>query len=147
MAPLLASLPRKLRKADSEEEELHYRVLFMERDMEEILQSQDAMLLRLGKASERADRKVVNIGKAYRQQERYAKSWCARLGIHAMSVSYHTLVHRPNEVLPEIAGFLGSVTDKLPAMRACIEPTLHRTRTNTRAYARVRQDRAQLAVK
>ena len=41
VVPLLASLPPKLRKPDSEPERLHYRILFMERDMKEILQSQD----------------------------------------------------------------------------------------------------------
>jgi len=45
-----------------------------------------------------------------------------------MSVSFDKLVHRPDEILPELGAFLG-VTDKLPAMRACIDPTLHRTRT------------------
>jgi hypothetical protein len=49
VVPLLAGLPRKLRKPDSESEPLHYGVLFMERDMEEILQSQNTMLRRLGK--------------------------------------------------------------------------------------------------
>jgi hypothetical protein len=37
------------------------------------------------------------------------------------------LVHRPDEILPQVAGFLG-VADKLPAMRACIDPALHRER-------------------
>ena len=67
-------------------EPLHYRILFMERDMEEILQSQDTMLRRLGK-SPAAGEKPADISKAYRQQERHAKSWCATLGIHAMSVN------------------------------------------------------------
>src|SRR4029077_5635805 len=49
VVPLLAGLPRKLRKPDSEPEPLHYRILFMERDMEEILRSQNTMLRRLGK--------------------------------------------------------------------------------------------------
>src|SRR4029079_10184970 len=46
VVPLLAGLPRELRKPDSEPEPLHYRLLFMERDMEEILRSQDTMLQR-----------------------------------------------------------------------------------------------------
>jgi hypothetical protein len=99
----------------------------MERDMEEILQSQDAMLKLLGKAPE-ADRKAIDISKAYRQQERQAKSWCASLGIHSMSVNYQDLVHRPDQVLPEIVSFLGAAADKLPAMRTCIDPLLHRAR-------------------
>ena len=126
VVPLLAGLPRKLRKPDSEPESLHYRILFMERDMEEILQSQNTMLQRLGK-SPAAGEKTADISKAYRQQERHAKSWCANLGVHAMSVSFETLVNHPDQILPQVAGFL-SVADKLPAMRACIDPALYRTR-------------------
>ena len=94
--------------------------------MEEILQSQNTMLQRLGK-SRPASEKPADISKAYRQQERHAKSWCANLGVHAMCVSFHALVHRPEEVLPQLAGFLG-VADKVTAMRACIDPGLHHTR-------------------
>jgi len=126
VVPLLPALPRKLRKPDSEPESLHYRILFMERDMEEILQSQNTMLQRLGK-SRHASEKPADISKAYRQQERHAKSWCANLGVHAMCVSFHALVHRPEEVLPQLAGFLG-VADKVTAMRACIGPGLYHTR-------------------
>jgi tetratricopeptide (TPR) repeat protein len=131
VAPLLTSLPRKLRKTDSEPEEFHYRVLFMERDMEEILQSQDTMLQRLGKSAA-ASEKTADISKAYRQQERHAKSWCANLGIHAMSVSFETLVRHPDQILPQMATFLGA-TDKIPAMRACIDPALYRVRKTDRA--------------
>jgi tetratricopeptide (TPR) repeat protein len=126
VVPLLAGLPPKLRHPDTGPEPLHYRILFMEREMEEILQSQETMLRRLGK-SPVTHEKATDIGKAYRQQERHGKSWCSGLGAHAMSVSYHTLVHRPEEILPQLAAFLGA-TDKLDAMRACIDPTLHRAR-------------------
>jgi tetratricopeptide (TPR) repeat protein len=126
VAPILAALPPKIRKDGSEPEPLHYRILFMERDMEEILKSQETMLQRLGK-SPAASEKAVDISKAYRQQERHAKDWCANLGVHAMSVSFETLVNHPDQILPQIAGFL-SVAGKIPALRACIDPTLHRAR-------------------
>jgi tetratricopeptide (TPR) repeat protein len=126
VVPLLAGLPRKLGKPDSEPEPLHYRILFMERDMEEILWSQDTMLQRVGK-SPAAREKAVDISKAYRQQERHAKIWCVNLGAHAMSVSFEALVNHPDQILPQIAGFLG-VADKVHAMRACIDPALHRAR-------------------
>ena len=117
--PLLAALPLRLKKPGSEPESIHYRILFMERDMEEVLHSQDTMLQRLGK-SPAANEKAVDISKAYRQQERHAKSWCTNLGLHAMSISFQALVYHPDEILPQIAAFLGT-TDKLPAMRACID--------------------------
>ena len=48
-----------------------------------------------------------------------------------MSVSFKALVHRPDEILPQLVGFLG-VADKVFVMRACIDPALHRAR-KTRA--------------
>ena len=130
IAPLLAGLPRTLKIPDSEPEPLRYRLLFMERDMEEILQSQSAMLQRLGK-SHVGGAQAANIGKAYRQQERYAKSWCANRGIHAMSVSYGGLINCPDENLRHIVAFLGATSDKIAAMRGRIEPDLHRTRKSS----------------
>ncbi len=44
-----------------------------------------------------------------------------------MSVSFKALVHRPDEILPQLVGFLG-VADKVFVMRACIDPALHRAR-------------------
>jgi hypothetical protein len=129
VAPLLAALPPKLRKKDTEAEPLHYRIIFMERDMEEILQSQAAMLRRLGKAAATGET-TPDIGKAYQQQERHAKSWCATQGAHALSMSYHALVHSPDKILSQLAAFLNA-TDKLAAMRACIDPALHRTRADS----------------
>jgi tetratricopeptide (TPR) repeat protein len=128
VAPLLANLPRKLSKPDSQPEELHYRVLFMERDMEEIVQSQKAILQRLGKG-DAVGNSAGDVAKAYRQQERHAKAWCVRLKIAAMSVNFHDLVHDSENVLPELARFLG-VTDNLSAMRGCIDPALYRERKN-----------------
>jgi hypothetical protein len=84
------------------------------------------MLQRLGKAPA-PSAKAINIRQAYRHQERIGKSWCAGLGAHAMSVSYQALVHQPGEILPQLAAFLGTI-DKLEAMRACIDPALHRAR-------------------
>ena len=94
--------------------------------MEEILQSQDTMLQGIGK-SPAVGEKAADISKAYLQQERYARNWCGSLGVHAMSVSFEALVHHPDQILPQLAGFLG-MTEKLPAMRACIDPALHRAR-------------------
>jgi len=127
VVPQIAALPARLPRPDGGPETPHYRIIYMERDMEEILASQDTMLQRLGKAPA-PNAKAINIRKAYRHQERIGKSWCAGLGAHAVSVSYQALVHRPEEILPQLAAFLGT-EDKLEAMRACIDPALHRART------------------
>ena len=131
VAPLLAALPLQIqiRPAKSDPpRKLRYRLLFMERPMDEVLDSQRAMLGRLGKKTpERGDP-----AKAYREQVRRAKTWALRHEIPALSVDFHALVHRPDSVLPEIAAFLGA-ENMLPAMRACIDPSLHRSRRSARA--------------
>lgn len=146
VAPLLSSLPPRLpvvppgEPADTSEsqeaaggeakrkvpmEPVRYRVLYMERDIDEILESQEAFLERIGKTS--GDGRGADIAKAYGQQARRAKSWCADPRVDAMAVRYETLVHHPEEILPAVADFLGS-PDRLEAMRERIDPDLHRSR-------------------
>jgi hypothetical protein len=98
-------------------------VLFIEREMEEILSSQETMLDRLGKGN----RSGADIAKAFLQQVRHAKTWLGGRGISAISVSHADLVHRPDQVLPQIAAFLGK-PDQVAAMKAVIDPALHRAR-------------------
>jgi len=130
VAPLLAGLPLKVFGAEKNKvnQDIHYRVIYMERDMEEILNSQTKMLERLDKQTEVTE-KNANVAKAYQQQVRNAKSWICGRGISAMSVDYSLLVHQPEKMLPEIAAFLGC-EDKLKAMQSCIDPALHRERKN-----------------
>ncbi len=123
VAPLLAALPLKVKDSTSKIQKLRYRVLFMEREMGEILESQETMLSRLGKRTQPG----ADIAKAYRQQVRHAKTWLTGQGIPAMSVSYENLVHHPDQILPLVAALLG-VPDKLDAMHAAIDPSQHRAR-------------------
>jgi hypothetical protein len=62
-----------------------------------------------------------------RGAEKRPQRWCAGLGIHAMSVNLRFLVHNSDEILLRLAVFL-CVSDKLAAMRACIDPALRRAR-------------------
>jgi tetratricopeptide (TPR) repeat protein len=115
VAPLLTALPQP-------GEKFKYRVLFMERDMDEILDSQTTMLRRLDR-----DQPKGEVSKVYLQQVRHAKTWLKAHGIHAMSVDFKDLVHNSDTQLQEIAQFLNA-EDKLDAMQACIDPSLHRSR-------------------
>jgi len=128
VAPLLASLPGQLPdplQDMNEPSPVHYRVLFMERDMDEILASQSSFLGRRGETVPAEGR--GDVAKAYLQQLRNARQWCRQPLVHGLAVSYEALVNRPAVVLPGIAAFLG-VTDRLEAMRACIDPALYRER-------------------
>ena len=79
-----------------------------------------------------ASEKTADISKAYRQQERHAKSWCANLGVHAMSVSFEALVHHPDQILPQLA--------RLPRhdRQASRHARLHRSSAISRAQNRSR---------
>ncbi len=118
VAPLLASLPKEVKGG----EEISYRILFMERDLEEILTSQSAMLKRLGKAEPSG-----NVSKAYQQQVDHAAKWIDHHEIPTLSLSYLALVHQPARLLGQLATFLG-VEDQLEAMQAVIDPNMHRVR-------------------
>lgn len=122
VAPLLAALPLRIQDTDSKVQALAYRILFMERAMAEILESQSTMLERLGK-----DRPKGDVSRGYLQQVRAAKTWINAHGIPGLSVDYAALVHAPETVLPQLAAFLG-VPEKLDAMRRVIDPALHRAR-------------------
>ena len=131
VAPLLSSLPiydqkqvavNAAKETDIRSSALNYRVLFMERPMEQILDSQRLMLGKLGKPEPKG-----NPTKGYRQQVRAAKTWLLARDIPAMSVDYTKLVHQPNEILPQLAAFLGC-PEKLEAMQAVIDPSMHRAR-------------------
>ncbi|MGK0185782.1 MAG: tetratricopeptide (TPR) repeat protein [Verrucomicrobiales bacterium] len=124
VAPLLAALP------PGHEGKRHaYRVLFMERSMEEVLESQSRMLAEHDKSSA-GNGDTANIAKAYRQQVRHARAWCSRLGIPAMAIDYTELVRSPGKHLPDIATFLGKEqsTSLLEKMKTCVEPALYRAR-------------------
>lgn len=126
VAPLLAALPRQLpRSGGGSPFPVTYRVLFMERDMEEVLASQAAFLTRLGQAA--PAKGGADVAKVYGQQLRQARAWCDHPQVHALSVPYDLLVNRPSEILPRLAAFLG-VPEREEAMRSCIDPSLYRER-------------------
>ncbi|MEM9016587.1 MAG: sulfotransferase, partial [Verrucomicrobiota bacterium] len=143
VSPLLSSLPLRQRPGkgtdDGEVEAggengrkklkpLHYRVLYMERDMDEILESQKKFLERAGKESPAdANEKALDIAKAYGQQARRAKEWCQSSNVQAMGVDYAKLVTDPEEIVEEVAEFLG-VPEKAEVLKERIDPNLYRAR-------------------
>ena len=112
VAPLLPSLPSGPR----------YRVVFIERDINEVLRSQAVMLERKGvppapEASLRA---------AYRRHLREAKAWLES-NAEALYLNHAAVLNSPREAAVEIDQFLGHSGD-LDAMAATIDPALHRQR-------------------
>ena len=118
VAPLLSFLPPRIPG-----KEAAYRIIFMERDMGEILESQATMLKRMGKPAPEGD-----VSKAYAQQVYHAKTWINAKGIPAISVSHRDLIETPEIVIPALLDFLGSGSSP-EELLSIVDPSLYRARS------------------
>jgi len=102
-----------------------YRIVFMERDIEEILQSQSTMLARDGRSS--ADREVLR--RAYERQVAGAKAWIEHSKkANAVSIPYPNVLSSPSAVAANVNTFLGGTLSEAE-MAGVVDPSLHRERT------------------
>jgi len=102
----------------------NYRVIFMQRDLDEMLVSQEKMLERLNRPA--APRDAVK-GAFVRHLEKL-HSWIAQQkNIHILRLSYNDLVERPAEMARRVNDFLGGKGDT-EAMAAAVDPGLYRNR-------------------
>jgi hypothetical protein len=101
-----------------------YRIVFLERDLDEVLLSQEQMLRRLGReAAPRDDMK-----RAYGLHLQRLHDWLPRqanMAVHR--VSYNDLVERPLAEAERVRDFLGGRPDVEGMVRA-VDPTLYRNR-------------------
>lgn len=117
VAPLLPRLPAKL--------ETPFRIVFMERDLDEVLASQAAMLARLGKepGSASPDAMKTSYAKLLSQVN-------AELGtrqIPTLVISHRETIANPHEVAERLNRFCGGTLHE-PAMVAAVDSALHRTK-------------------
>ena len=117
ISQLLFSLP-------SEES---YRIILMERDLEEVLASQSVMLARSGK--EGAEKQVGILRKAFTNHLARLEEWLpAQEHLKTLRLRYPQVVANPLETATEVAAFLQGPID--PAqMAAAVDPSLYRNRT------------------
>jgi nucleotide-binding universal stress UspA family protein len=103
-----------------------YRVLFMQREMDEVLASQRAMLQRLGRRG--ADLSPERLAAAFSEQLRRVQEWLARQPhVSVLTLDYREVIEHPLGVSRRINEFLGGALD--PAkMAAAVDPLLYRQR-------------------
>jgi Sulfotransferase family len=102
-----------------------YRILFMHRNLDEVLASQQVMLKRLGKTSTIADEKMAAL---FRNHLVKFAAWVKeRPNIQVLDVNYNEMVADPAPIIGEINRFLGSGLDT-KAMAGAVEPGLYRNR-------------------
>lgn len=102
-----------------------YRVVFMRRNLDEVLASQKAMLDRLGKASPLDDAKMAAL---FRDQLAKFDAWAkTRPNLKLLDISYNDAVADPAPVAAEVNRFLGGGLD-VDAMSRTVDPSLYRNR-------------------
>jgi hypothetical protein len=103
-----------------------YRVIFMRRNLEEVVASQDVMLSRRGRESgDLSKEKLIGL---FQQQLAQFEGWVARQpNFRILYVSYNDVLKTPDDAVRQVNEFLGSQLN-VKAMRAIVEPSLYRQR-------------------
>jgi predicted AlkP superfamily phosphohydrolase/phosphomutase/tetratricopeptide (TPR) repeat protein len=117
VAPLLPALPLN--------QQLHYRLFFMERDLDEVLQSQQKMVSSVD--SDQAARDLNKLKSNYQQQLALSKRFIHAHKIPACYINYHECIHHPQQTAEKINRFLDAKFDP-HKMANAIVPTLYRNR-------------------
>ncbi len=101
-----------------------YRIIFMERDMDEMLVSQEKMLARLNKPT--APRAAIE--RAFREHLRKLREWVSgQPNIETLYVSYNELVERPEGQAERVSAFLDGRANAA-SMARTVDPSLYRNR-------------------
>ncbi len=102
-----------------------YRIIFMLREMKEILASQQDMLARRGaEGGPVSDEEMTNL---YQKHLAQVRAWLADQGnMRVLYLNYNELLQSPQPELQKVSGFLGDVDPQ--RMLAVIDKNLYRHR-------------------
>ena len=104
-----------------------YRVIFMRRDLDEVLASQDKMIDRLGTADSQADNEAMK--EAYRNDIVRTRLLCKKKpNFELIEVHYRETVEAPQETARKVNAFLEGRLDEA-AMHAAVDASLYRNRS------------------
>ena len=104
-----------------------YRVIFMRRDLNEVVRSQSKMLERSGrKGAALPPEKLMDI---FRSQVNAVKAWlAAKPNFRLLEVNYAAVVADPAREAAAINAFLGGSLDELAMVRS-VDPSLYRNKS------------------
>ena len=105
--------------------ELNYKIIFMERDLDEVLASQRKMLVNQGQGEENLSDE--RLGQIFAQQLRQVKKMLADRQISTLFLGYKDVLEDPVEVSTQLQAFLGNNLDQ-QAMRDVVDRNLYRQR-------------------
>lgn len=104
-----------------------YRIIFMHRDLDEVLASQRTMLGRSGKTGASISPEALK--RIFAAQYQSVRAWAAAQPHCAcLDVRHHDVIHDPAAEAARIAEFLGR-PESAAAMAACVDRSLYRNRS------------------
>ena len=104
-----------------------YKIVFMLREIAEILASQKQMLIRRGEASRADDQKMAE---QFQEHLKRVRVWLANQpNMEILYVDYNALMAEPEPEITAVAEFLG-LTDELAAMLAVPDKKLYRQKAS-----------------
>ena len=105
--------------------ELNYKIIFMERDLDEVLASQRKMLVNQGQGEENLSDE--RLGQIFAQQLRQVRKMLADRQISTLFLGYKDVLEDPVEISTQLQAFLGNNLDQ-QAMREVVDRNLYRQR-------------------
>ena len=117
VAPLVPFLPQQM----------HYKAIIMNRDIDEILDSQSTMIERLEK--EVTDIENERLAKIYKGNLHLAIQLLRAHGNSVLLANYREIVANPQEIIDSLGEFLGQKLD-VEAMKKVVSPALYRQKKN-----------------
>ncbi len=105
-----------------------YRVVFMERDLDEVLRSQEAMLARQGQSGARLGQAALR--RVFLTQVERIKEMLAMRGIPTIYVNFNDSLKRPEANAARVNGFFGGILDER-AMAGVVDASLYRQKKRT----------------
>lgn len=104
----------------------NYKILFMRRELPEVLRSQEKMLERRGEPSDTSDEKMLEIWKDHLWRVNYLLKHSDHL--EALELVYHDVVNEPLAQARRIGAFLGGGLD-VDKMAGAVDGSLYRNRS------------------
>lgn len=118
ISALLSSLPATY----------EYRILFMQRDLDEVLASQRVMLARRGEPVPSAAAEEAELRMIFTMHLQQIDRWAAgQTNVQVLKIPYRELVENPQTLVPSIIAFCGLPLDE-PAMLAAVDSSLYRNK-------------------
>jgi hypothetical protein len=103
-----------------------YKIIFMQREIAEILASQKQMLVRRNEATDKVD--DLQLAEMYQEHLKRVRVWLANQpNLKVLYVDYNALILDPSPQVESVHSFLGLPLD-LAAMRAVPDASLYRQR-------------------